>query len=146
MNKDAVIIIPSRLGSTRLSKKPLQEIAGKSIIQWVAEQATKAKVCDVYVACCSKEISHTLESSGFSCILTDPELKSGTDRVYAASQKLEKKYEFIINLQGDMPFIQAKTIQAVYDSIQAGEVDVATAATPVNEIEKFKSLYSRSKK
>lgn len=140
MNKDAVIIIPSRLASERLSKKPLQKISGKPIIQWVAEQATKANLCDVCIACCCEEISNALEKNGFSCILTDPNLKSGTDRVFAAYQTLNESYDFIINLQGDMPFIQSKTIESVYNAIKKGDVDIATAATQVNDSERLKKL------
>ena len=49
-NKDAVIIIPSRIASTRLERKPLQKIGDKTVIEWVAKQAIKANICDVIVA------------------------------------------------------------------------------------------------
>ena len=132
MKPDAVIIIPSRIASTRLLNKPLQKIGEKTVIEWVAYQATNANICDVFIACCSEQLSETLKNLGYNVILTDPKIASGSDRVYAAYTKLEKNYKYIINIQGDMPFIKLSTIQAVYNLLKSKDTDIATVATEVD--------------
>ena len=82
-----VIIIPARMASKRFPGKPMVLIDGIPMIQRVWQQAIKANIGDTYVACCEKEVFELISSQGGNAIITDPELQSGTDRVYAALKK-----------------------------------------------------------
>ena len=127
-----IIIIPARIGSTRLKRKPLIDIQGKPMLIWCAEQATKANCGDVYIACDSEELSDLCNKYGYKSIMTDPTIPTGSDRVYIASTMLNKNYELIINLQGDMPKISPETIRAVITSLEDDidkKFDIMTAIT-----------------
>lgn len=125
-----IIIIPARLGSTRLPNKPLADIGGKPMVVRVMEQALKANVGEVIVACAEQEIKDAVEKAGGQAILTPPDLPSGTDRIYHAASRTP--HDIIINLQGDMPLIDPKLIQKVLESLKNPAVDIATLVTPVN--------------
>ena len=125
------IIIPARLASTRLPNKPLAVINNVTMIERVCNQAKKSKISDIYVACDCKEIFNIVINSGFNAILTDPELPSGTDRIYQAYQKISKKYEYIINLQGDLPNIDPKIIDNVANTAIENSHDITTLAYPI---------------
>ena len=102
---DIFILIPSRIGSTRLENKPLQNIEGKSLIHRVFENALSI-TSNVYVATDSNRIKDNLSGVTNNIIMTSSEHISGTDRVYEASTKLNlKDSDLIINLQGDEPFL-----------------------------------------
>jgi 3-deoxy-manno-octulosonate cytidylyltransferase (CMP-KDO synthetase) len=127
-----LIVIPSRLGSTRLIRKPLLMIENKPMLVWCVEQAIKAKCGDVYVACDSDEISELCKSNGFKYIMTSPEIPTGSDRVFIASEMIGGDYEFIVNLQGDMPKIKPETIELTVDALKqdfAKDFDVMSAIT-----------------
>lgn len=124
------IMIPARLKAQRLPNKPLALIHGKPMILWVYEQAIKADMADVYVATCSEEIVSIIENAGGTAILTDPDLPSGTDRIYAALKTLEKSYDTVVNLQGDLPFIDPDLILKVVDTLQFG-ADIGTLCATI---------------
>lgn len=104
MSKVAVII-PTRLKSTRLPNKPLCLINGKPLIQHVWEHALQVHPReDVYIASGDQEIKDAAEAFGATCILTDPALPSGTDRIAAALSEIDPagtKYDVVVNFQGD---------------------------------------------
>jgi len=84
-----IIVIPARLASTRLPDKPLALIGNKPMIVHVWEQAVKADIGPVAVACGDTAIKDAVERAGGRAVLTDPALPSGSDRVWAAVRKLE---------------------------------------------------------
>ena len=103
-------VIPARLGSTRLPKKPLRLIAGKPLIQHVFLNAKKAKLLDnIVVATDSPEIVAAVDDFGGEAILTSPSHASGTERIVEVAQKF-KKYDTFVNIQGDEPLILGATI------------------------------------
>lgn len=120
------IIIPSRLASIRLPNKPLANIANKPMIIWVVEKAIQSNIGDVYVACGDKEILDTIFSYGYNGILTPADLPSGTDRVYHAMQTLDQDYDYIINLQGDLPLIAPNVLTKTLDALIKLDCDIAT--------------------
>jgi 3-deoxy-manno-octulosonate cytidylyltransferase (CMP-KDO synthetase) len=131
-----LIIIPARISSTRLQRKPLIDIQGKPMLIWCAEQATKANCGDVYVACDSEELSSLCTKYGYKFIMTDPAIPTGSDRVYVASTMIDKSYDLVINLQGDMPKIMPETIKAVVTSLENDvdkKFDIMTAITIFND-------------
>ena len=132
----SIIIIPSRMASTRFPGKPLVKIRGIPMIQRVWQQATKSKVGDVYVACSENEVYDLIIGLGGKAILTDPNLPSGTDRIHSAFKQIENSEEIdcIINLQGDMPLINSQHINKVIEPLK-NNYSIGTLATTlkVNE-------------
>lgn len=124
-----IIIIPSRLASSRLPNKPLADICGKTMIHRVYEQALKSKAGDVVIACDGEEIANEAQKIGAKFIITDPNLASGTDRIYQALQKIEGDYDTITNLQGDLPNIDPSVIRKAVELANSSECDIATVAS-----------------
>tara|TARA_Y100001960_G_C14754565_1_gene870496 strand:- start:106 stop:828 length:723 start_codon:yes stop_codon:yes gene_type:complete len=125
-----IIVIPSRMASKRFPNKPMALIKGKPMIQRVWEQAVASNLGDVIVACSEKEVYNLITSLNGRAELTNPNLPSGTDRIFSAIQNLSniKKYESIINLQGDMPIINPKDIEKVNIPLKQG-FDIGTLVT-----------------
>ena len=107
-------------------------IAGKPMIQWVYENASKADVGDVIVATCCDEIADVIKGVGGTAVITDPALPSGTDRVFAAVKSLSQKYDKIVNVQGDLPFIDPSAIKKVVDVFQA-DSDITSLCAPITD-------------
>src|SRR5258706_1401282 len=104
-----VAIIPARYGSTRLPGKPLAEIGGKPMIQHVYQSAKQAKVLDrVIVATDDRRIEAAVKKFGGEVMMTSSDHASGTDRLAEVARKI--KADLLVNVQGDLPFIQAQTI------------------------------------
>lgn len=127
-----LIIIPSREASTRLPNKPLETFGGKTLVQHVWDKAITVPGADVYVATDSEKILDAVHSFGGKAVMTDASLASGTDRVIAAYKKIEGDYEYIINLQGDMPFIDTTQIIATTVPVTSG-FDVGTLVYEMNQ-------------
>ena len=103
-------IIPARMESSRLPGKPLINIRGKSMIRRVYESVVNSKqLSSVYVATPNKEIFDHVKKFG-DVIMTSNKPLNGTERVYEAYKKLNIEYDFIINIQGDEPFIKKEQI------------------------------------
>ena len=130
------IIIPSRMSSKRFPNKPMAKINGIPMIERVWKQGINSKIGDVYVACSEDEVFNLISSKGGKAIMTDPNLPSGTDRVFAAFNSLDNKdeYESIINLQGDMPLIDSINIKSVNIPLENG-YDIGTIATDISSEE-----------
>lgn len=102
-------IIPARLAATRLPNKPLLDIAGKPMIQWVYEHACECKLLDdVVVATPDEEIKKCVESFGGKAIMTSSRHKSGTDRLAEAARKVQAN--IIVNIQGDEPLLEPSAV------------------------------------
>jgi 3-deoxy-manno-octulosonate cytidylyltransferase (CMP-KDO synthetase) len=134
----AICVIPARYASQRLPGKPLAIIGHKPMIQWVYEQAAKAKNIDkVIVATDSEKVIKVVEGfSGFAC-MTDPNLPSGTDRVYAAIEN--EQAEIIINLQGDEPFVSPDLLDDLVRIFSNKKIEIAT---PIKQIENENELHN----
>ncbi len=131
-----IIMIPSRMASSRLPEKPMIKIDNIPMIQRVWKQAVKSEVGEVYVACSENEVYELIVSLGGNAILTDPDLPSGSDRIYSALQQIERssKIDCIINLQGDMPLIDPKHIKEVIEPIR-NNYEIGTLATTLKKNE-----------
>ena len=130
-----IIIIPSRLESTRLPKKALKLINGKPMIWHVWSNATKANIAPVIVATDSKEIQDIITKNDGNAIITNKEHTSGSDRVYEALTKYdaEEKYNIVVNLQGDMPFFDPNLLKKLLSKV--GNEDIATLVCEANPSE-----------
>jgi 3-deoxy-manno-octulosonate cytidylyltransferase (CMP-KDO synthetase) len=130
------IIIPARMASQRLPNKPMAIINGIPMIERVWRQGVKASIGDVFVACSEKDVFDLITLKGGKAIMTDPDLPSGTDRVYQAFSSLQNKddYQSIINLQGDMPMIDPINIKSANLPLEFG-YEIGTIATTISKEE-----------
>jgi 3-deoxy-manno-octulosonate cytidylyltransferase (CMP-KDO synthetase) len=126
MTKTA-IIIPARYGSSRLEGKPLLKVLGKSIIQWVYEKASQAKLADmIIVATDDERIYNEVKSFGGVVEMTSTEHKCGSDRIMEVVSR-HPEISYICNLQGDEPLIKPESIDAVIKNVKDDEkADIST--------------------
>lgn len=127
--RNPLVVIPSRLASTRLPNKPLADIHGVPMVVQVWRRAIEAAIGPVVVACAEKEIAAAIEGVGGRAVLTDPAHPSGSDRVHEAVSRLdpEGRHDIIVNLQGDLPTVAPEVVRAVLAPFAAApEVDIAT--------------------
>jgi len=128
-----VIIIPARLDSSRLPKKVLLDLKGKTVIQRVYEQCLKVKNVDgVYVATDSIEIKEVCETFTNNVIITKSTHKSGTDRIGEAVSAID--CDIVINVQGDEPFIEPSLIEALVNSFSNSEISMSSAMSKINNV------------
>jgi 3-deoxy-manno-octulosonate cytidylyltransferase (CMP-KDO synthetase) len=129
-------IIPARYASTRLPGKPLVEISGKPMIQWVYEAAKKA-LPNVVIATDDSRIADVVLGFGGRAIMTNPEHVNGTSRCLEAFQLVCKQdntnYDLIINIQGDEPMLHPEVLEALTSCFHDPGVAFATLVTPVLE-------------
>lgn len=130
-----IVVIPARMASTRLPGKPLADIAGVPMIVRVWRQATAAGVGPVVVAAAEREIAEAVEAAGGRAVMTAPDLPSGTDRVHAAVEAVDRgyKHDVVINLQGDLPALDPAYIRAVAAPLAPTGADIATLAAEIDD-------------
>jgi 3-deoxy-manno-octulosonate cytidylyltransferase (CMP-KDO synthetase) len=123
-----IVMIPSRLASTRLPGKPLALIAGAPMIVHVWRHAVAAGVGPVVVACGDQEIADAVEAAGGRAVMTDPELPTGSDRIAAALASLDpgRAHDAVINVQGDLPTLDPAAVQMAAQGLADPEIDIAT--------------------
>ena len=132
--EEVYIIIPARIGSTRLPNKPLIDLNGRSLIQRVYLNASKIS-SNVFVATDSKKIEQNLSEYTSNIIMTSSDHISGTDRIYEAAKKLNIKDDsLIINLQGDEPFLPIDAVSQIIQTYQSIEPDVITLSCSLNDV------------
>ena len=109
-----IVLIPARMAATRLPGKPLADIGGIPMIVRVLRQAEAAGAGPVAVAAGDAAIVSAVEGAGGRAVLTDPDLPSGSDRILAALAELDpgSQHDVVINLQGDMPFLDPAALAA----------------------------------
>lgn len=131
-----VIIIPSRLGSVRLPRKPLALIAGMTLIERVWRGCKMASgIEEIYVATDSDEIARHAESFGAKYIITPESCESGTERVAIAAQSLPADIDIVINVQGDEPLVEQAVIEEVAKIFEThSQVMIATPVTPLRDV------------
>ncbi len=126
-NGKVLAVIPSRLESTRLPRKPLIDIAGKPMIQWVYERASQAKLIDrLIVATDSEEICTAVSSFGGEAMITSPDHQSGTDRLVEVATEIAD-YDVVLNVQGDEPLLDPKTLDVLIEGfLQSNRAPMGT--------------------
>ena len=135
---NSIIIIPSRLASSRLPQKPLIKINNKTLIMHVYEKAIESQIGEVYVATCDQEIALEVRKNGGKFIMTDIKHTTGTDRVFEASQKLNlKNIDFIMNIQGDEPMINPLDIKNLNKLSKEKNLNISTLAYKIEKKEYY---------
>ena len=124
----SLVLIPARLGSTRLPGKPLADIAGEPMIVHVWRRAVESGVGPVAVAADSPEIVAAVEKAGGRAVLTRDDHVSGSDRIFEALSVLDPDHEVerIVNVQGDLPTIDPDAIRAAVALLDDPDVDLGT--------------------
>jgi len=127
-----IAILPARIGSTRLPEKPLADINGKPLIQWVYENVKRCDLLDkVIVATDSEKIIQTVSDFEGYAVMTSGRHRSGTDRIAEVAKKIEG--DVIINIQGDEPFINQKLIMKALHPFKRGFQGISTLKTRVKD-------------
>lgn len=118
--KNLLVVIPARISSTRLPKKPLIMIKGKPLIQWVYESVKATKITDdVIVATDDWEIKRVVECFGGIVELTNKDHESGTDRVKEVSIR-HPEFEYVLNIQGDEPLVRKDWLEKLIEPLREG--------------------------
>jgi len=128
-------VIPARFASSRLPGKPLAEIGGKSMIQRVLEQASKAgALSEVVVATDDRRILDHVVASGGRAVMTGTEHPSGTDRCHEALALVgADRFDAVVNIQGDEPFLVPAQIDELCSTLASASGGLATLAHLVND-------------
>lgn len=129
-------IVPARLGSERLPRKPLYSIAGRPLIEWVWARVSTFTAVDAWVIATDAEaIADVCGRIGAPVVMTSPAHGSGTERVAEVAERDEYRgFDWIVNVQGDEPFIDEAHVRGALDQVRAGW-DIGTVATPVGSLE-----------
>jgi 3-deoxy-manno-octulosonate cytidylyltransferase (CMP-KDO synthetase) len=139
--KDCTVLIPARLGSSRLPNKPLADLGGEPMIVRVAQWVASAGPKTLAVATDSERIAETVRAAGFQALMTRGDHVSGTDRLAEAVQMLGlDDDEIVVNVQGDEPFIPLDLVAAVAALLaQREDCAMASAAHEIHDTEDFQN-------
>ena len=122
-------VIPARLGSTRLPRKVLRELAGRPMVEWVWRAAAASGLMDpVVVATDSEEVAAVCRERGVPVQMTSPDCPSGSDRVREVASRIQA--DIIVNIQGDEPTLTPDFFPPLLALFDRPEVEVATLAVP----------------
>ena len=137
-----VVVIPARYASTRLPGKPLLDIGGKPMIQWVVDAAAQSKASAIWVATDDERIANAVRNPRGQeaiALLTRAEHPSGTDRIAEVVVKLELLPDtIVVNVQGDEPKLPPALIDQVAELLIADpQAAIATLSTPITHLDEF---------
>jgi len=126
----ALVVIPARLGATRLPRKPLREIGGAPMVVRVWQRVANMGVGDrVVVATDHPDIASVLRAAGADVVMTSPDCGSGTERVAHVARLPEfQDYDAFVNVQGDEPFIGRECVRAAAEMVTSGRFPLGTSA------------------
>lgn len=134
-----IAIIPARYASTRFPAKPLAILGGKPVIRRVYEQVAGV-LDDAVVATDDRRIYDAVEAFGGKVVMTSTEHRSGTDRCWEAYLKQNLKYDVVVNVQGDEPFIRASQLETLKRCFDDPATDIATLVKPFTEADGLAAL------
>ncbi len=126
-----IVLIPARLGSSRLPGKVLADIGGVPMIVRVWQRAVAAGLGPVAVACAEEEVAAAVRAAGGTAVLTEPDLPSGSDRIFAALQTLDPggAHDVVVNLQGDLPSIDPAYL--THALLASQNFEIGTLVAPI---------------
>ena len=128
------VVIPARYQSTRLPGKPLADIGGKPMVQWVYEQTRQAGAERVVVATDDVRVQQAVEAFGGEVCMTSAEHESGTERLAEVIERLKiDASHIIVNVQGDEPLIPPAIIAQVANNLANSDAPMATLAVEISD-------------
>lgn len=130
-----LVLIPARLGSSRIPGKVLADIAGEPMIVHVARRASEARVGPVVIATDNTEVAAAVKAAGFEAVMTRSDHASGSDRIHEALEAIDSQENFsvVINVQGDLPTIEPHVVRAALAPLEAPGTDIGTLAVEITE-------------
>jgi 3-deoxy-manno-octulosonate cytidylyltransferase (CMP-KDO synthetase) len=133
-------VVPMRLASVRLPRKPLHPILGRPLLEWVWRRISPMGLFTrIVFAVDSEELREACVRVGAPVVLTDPLHPSGTDRVAEVVERSEfREFPVIVNVQGDEPLVQERDLLRAVELVRAGPWEVGTCATPVRDAAAFR--------
>lgn len=134
-------MLPARLGSERLARKPLREIRGRSLLEWSWRRAREAERPDaVWIATDHEEVARIARGFGARVVMTAPDHASGTDRVAEAAARDEaRSFGVLVNYQADEPFLDAGSVDRTIAAVESGETEIATLSAPLRSETEWRS-------
>lgn len=130
-------VIPARIGSARLPRKPLRPLLGTPLVVWTWRRANAMALWDrLVVATDSAEVAACCRREGAEVLMTSPDHPSGSDRAWEAARQLDAAYDPVVNIQGDEPLVEPEAVRAAISMTEKG-FDVGTCATPVRGTEEL---------
>jgi 3-deoxy-manno-octulosonate cytidylyltransferase (CMP-KDO synthetase) len=130
-----VILIPARMASTRLPGKPLADIGGLAMIVQVLRRAEEADLAPVWVACDDRAVEAAVVAAGGRAVMTRADHPSGSDRIFDALTHIDPdgKFDAVVNVQGDLPTLDAALPRRALALLGDPSVDIATLAAEIEE-------------
>ena len=135
--QNTIVVIPARMASTRLPGKPLADIHGLPMIVHCWKRAVEADIGQVLVAAAEVEIADAVRSRGGDAIVTNPALPSGSDRIAEALalRDPQRRFDYVVNLQGDLPTIDTLSIRRCLAGLLNEAADISTIAALIDDAE-----------
>ena len=130
----SLAVIPARMASSRLPGKPLLELDGRTIVQWVHDATVESGVFDqVVVATDDRRIAEAVETFGGQTAMTSSTVTTGSERVAEAAAGLREQYDVVANVQGDQPFVSSADLRALVAPFASSpQPDMTTLAAPLD--------------
>ena len=133
-------VIPARYASTRFEGKPLKDINGNTMIEWVYKRAENADIDKLVVATDDERIFNTVKKFGGNAVMTSKEHENGTSRIIEVINTPEyNDFDFIINIQGDEPLIDIKSINLLADNYRKEKSEIVTLKKEFNKNENIEN-------
>lgn len=140
MSAHALAVIPARIGSSRLHRKPLHLLADRPLIEWVWRRVVETAIFDrVVIATDSAEVAEAAERFGADALLTSADHPSGTDRVAEVARMPEfEAFSTITNIQGDEPFVRADQLRSALQLVRGSGWPIGTVAALISSVEEWR--------
>lgn len=137
----ALVVLPARLESERLPRKPLRRIGSRTLLEWSWLRARQLRTADVlWIATDDEEVAREARSFGATVVMTDPSHPSGTDRVAEAAGTPEaRSHGVVVNYQADEPFLDPEAVDRAVRAVQTGTAEVATLSAPLRSVREWRS-------
>lgn len=138
-----IAIIPARYASTRFPGKPLADLGGKPVVEWVYRGVSEIELVDeVCVATDDERIAAAVKQFGGNCVMTRTDHKSGTERCGEVVEKMKaegKVFDIVLNVQGDEPFVNKEQITTLLAAFNDNKTEIATLAKRITSTEELTS-------
>ncbi|MBO4587996.1 MAG: 3-deoxy-manno-octulosonate cytidylyltransferase [Bacteroidales bacterium] len=138
-----IAIIPARYASTRFPGKPLADLGGKPVVEWVYRGVSEIELVDeVCVATDDERIAAAVKQFGGNCVMTRTDHKSGTERCGEVVEKMKsegKMFDIVLNVQGDEPFVNKEQITTLLAAFNDNKTEIATLAKRITSTEELTS-------
>jgi 3-deoxy-manno-octulosonate cytidylyltransferase (CMP-KDO synthetase) len=135
----SIVLVPARMSASRLPGKPLADIGGVPMIVHVMRRAEAAGLGPVVVATDSQEILGAVEAAGGRAVMTRADHPTGSDRIQEAADLVdpERRFQRIVNVQGDLPTIEPSIVRAAADLLDDPAVDIGTLTAVITRQEEI---------